>query len=80
MEPTINQPAPSEKKSFGPLVGIIVIIIALALGALYVWGGKLSSTDEAPATDTTASTTTSADTGTSTITTTTVTSTTTVTE
>ncbi len=55
MEPNQNQPvqsAPSEKKSFGPLVGIIVIAIALVLGAFYVWGGKLSSTEETAATST----------------------------
>lgn len=34
------------KKSFGPLVGIVVIIIALALGAFYVWGGKLSKSSK----------------------------------
>ncbi len=34
------------KKSFGPLIGIVVIIMALALGASYVWGGKLSKSSE----------------------------------
>ncbi len=47
----------AEKKSFGPLIGIIVIVIALAVGAFYVWGGKISSTEEAPANDSTATST-----------------------
>ncbi|MFA6158681.1 MAG: hypothetical protein WC763_03635 [Candidatus Paceibacterota bacterium] len=38
--------APQVKKSFGPLVGIIVIIVVLALGAIYVWGGKSSQPSE----------------------------------
>lgn len=45
MNPQENQVA-AEKKSFGPLVGIVVIIVVLALGALYVWGGKLSTSSE----------------------------------
>jgi CHASE3 domain sensor protein len=45
MNPQENQVA-AEKKSFGPLVGIVVIIVVLALGALYVWGGKLSQSSE----------------------------------
>jgi len=43
-----------EKKSFGPIIGIIVIIIVLVIGAFYVWGGKLSnsSSEAAPLTPT----------------------------
>jgi len=41
--------AEASKKSIGPIVGIIVIIILLVLGALYVWGGKLSKAEPAAA-------------------------------
>lgn len=47
----------TEKKSFGPLIGIVVIVIALAVGAFYVWGGKISSTENSAATDSTATST-----------------------
>jgi hypothetical protein len=53
MEPQQTQVPPqapietTPKKSIGPIVGIIVIILLLVLGALYVWGGKLSK-NEAP--------------------------------
>jgi hypothetical protein len=51
----------TEKKPFGPLVGIAVIIIVLALGAFYVWGGKLSkSSREVTETASTTASTTSA--------------------
>jgi hypothetical protein len=29
------------KKSAGPLIGIIVIIVVLVIGAFYFWGGKV---------------------------------------
>jgi len=34
MEPTTS------KKSIGPVIGIIVIVVVLVIGAFYVWGGK----------------------------------------
>jgi hypothetical protein len=37
------------KKSFGPIIGIIVIIIVIIVGGLYFWGSKvntLTPTDE----------------------------------
>jgi hypothetical protein len=45
-------PLQAEKKSFGPLIGIVVIIIVLVVGAFYIWGGKLSSSEPAPLTTT----------------------------
>ncbi len=33
------------KKSFGPLIGVVIIVIVLLLGAFYIWGGKLSVND-----------------------------------
>ena len=39
MEP---QPNPSEKKSFGPMIGIIIVIVALVVGAAYLWGQRAS--------------------------------------
>jgi uncharacterized membrane protein len=48
MEPNQNQPVQpvgqeGEKRSLGPIIGIIVVIIILILGAFYFWGGKLSN-------------------------------------
>ncbi len=33
-----------EKNSTGALIGSIIVIIVLVLGAIYFWGGKLNST------------------------------------
>ena len=39
-----NQPLGAEKESrVGPVVGIIIVVIVLVLGALYFWGQKLSN-------------------------------------
>ena len=42
-------PAP-EKSSAGPIVGTIIVIVLLALGALYFWGARLNreTPDELP--------------------------------
>lgn len=53
METTPNQapisPIPeSPKKSFGPLIGIVIIIIVLAVGAFYFWGEKLVVDNDLP--------------------------------
>ena len=51
---SMNQvPMQAPKKSAGPLVGIVIIIIVLILGALYFYGSKLNqqptqSTTESP--------------------------------
>lgn len=37
------------KKSVGPIVGIIIIVIVLVIGAFYFWGAELNQTP-APAT------------------------------
>ena len=42
-------PGGESKKSFGPLIGVVIIIIVLLLGAFYIWGGKLSVNDKAVA-------------------------------
>lgn len=42
----------ADKKSVGPVIGIIVIIVVLVVGGLYIWGGKLSSSEPAPLTPT----------------------------
>lgn len=44
--------AEAGKRSVGPMVGIIVIILVLVVGAFYIWGGKLSSGDATPLTAT----------------------------
>jgi len=38
-----NQNPISHDKSFGATIGIIVIVIAVVLGALYLWGGQISN-------------------------------------
>ncbi|MDO8579334.1 MAG: hypothetical protein Q7R72_00485 [bacterium] len=38
-------PTGESNKSFGPLIGVIIIIVILLLGAFYIWGGKLSVND-----------------------------------
>ena len=35
-----------EKKSFGPMFGIIIIVILLLLAGFYFWGNSLESLDE----------------------------------
>jgi flagellar basal body-associated protein FliL len=50
MEPeTTQQPntGDSDKGSMGPLIGSIIIIIILVIGAIYVWGSKIDR-EEAP--------------------------------
>lgn len=37
------QPIQPEKNSVGPLIGSIIVIIILILGAIYFWGGKLNA-------------------------------------
>ena len=38
--PPVQQPAPA--KSAGPIVGIIIIIVVLIIGALYFYGAQLN--------------------------------------
>lgn len=40
------------KRSIGPIVGIVVIIAVLVVGAFYIWGGKFGSSEPAPLTST----------------------------
>jgi cytoskeletal protein RodZ len=46
MDPVQSQVPVESKKSFGPIIGIVVIVILLIVGALYFWGAKLSNTSE----------------------------------
>ena len=36
-------PVQTGKKSLGPIIGIVVIIAVLVVGAFYIWGGKISN-------------------------------------
>jgi len=55
MDPQQNQMAGApENKSFGPLIGIIVIIALIVIGGLYFWGGMFSKEDVGSATTTAA--------------------------
>ena len=38
------------KRSIGPIIGIVVIIAVLVVGAFYFWGNKLNSSQPAPLT------------------------------
>lgn len=47
MEPQNAMPMGEPKKSgVGALIGSIIIILILVLGALYFWGGKLQTSEE----------------------------------
>lgn len=47
MEPQNAMPMGEPKKSgVGALIGSIIIILILVLGALYFWGGKLQTKEE----------------------------------
>jgi len=37
-----------EKKSVGPIIGIIIIVIVLIAGALYFWGATLNKSEALP--------------------------------
>jgi hypothetical protein len=37
ISPTPDQHDPSEKSSSGPVVGIIIIVVLMIVGALYAW-------------------------------------------
>ena len=47
MNPQEQSQVPQEK-SFGATIGIILIIIAVVLGALYLWGGQITSQNSTP--------------------------------
>ena len=56
--PVNPEPKPSGDKSFGPIIGIIIIIIMLVIGALYFWGNALNKQTQkniAPTTEATTS-------------------------
>lgn len=38
--PPVTQPA--KQKSIGPVIGTVIIVIVLIIGALYFWGAKLN--------------------------------------
>ena len=43
MQPNMNEPSPASKSgTVGPIIGIIIIIAVLVLGALYYWGTRLN--------------------------------------
>ncbi|HZT34854.1 MAG TPA: hypothetical protein VFA15_02965, partial [Nitrososphaera sp.] len=39
------------KRSFGPLIAIVIIIILIVLGAFYFWGGKMPVSKISPETE-----------------------------
>jgi hypothetical protein len=44
----VNMTPEAPKKSFGPLIGIVIIIIVLAIGAFYFWGAKVTEDNNLP--------------------------------
>ena len=44
MEPNANNQS-SENKPTGPIIGAVIIILVLIVGALYFWGAKLNKED-----------------------------------
>lgn len=56
MPPVQNEngtpPPQAPPKQYGPLIGIIIIVVLLAVGGLYLWGMQLMKKDEvAPPTE-----------------------------
>ncbi len=45
MEQTNTTPGTEPKGGMGPLIGSIIVIVILVIGAIYFWGGKLNSQD-----------------------------------
>lgn len=41
--PTDHLLPPAQKSSMGPVIGIIIIVILLVVGALYFWGAHLNA-------------------------------------
>jgi len=37
---------PGQKSSAGPIIGAIIIVVVLILGALYFWGAHLNATNQ----------------------------------
>lgn len=44
----VNMTPEAPKKSFGPIIGIIIIIIVLAVGAFYFLGAKVTQDNNLP--------------------------------
>jgi len=38
--------SPGQKSSAGPIVGAVIIVVVLILGALYFWGAHLNATNQ----------------------------------
>lgn len=44
--PTPQPEAVKQSSSAGPVIGIVIVIVLLALGALYFWGAQLNQTPQ----------------------------------
>ena len=42
---TAHTETPKHKTSWGPLIGIVIIVLVLIVGALYFWGARLAEQD-----------------------------------
>lgn len=40
--PSMQPIQPMKQKSIGPVIGIVIIVIVLIIGALYFWGARLN--------------------------------------
>lgn len=41
-------PQPPEKGGMGPLIGSVIVIVILVIGAIYFWGDKLNKQESNP--------------------------------
>nr|QBM02320.1 hypothetical protein [uncultured archaeon] len=52
MIPNTTPLPPQGESKLGPIIGIIIVVIVLIIGALYFWGEKLNKANDLPQGDT----------------------------
>ena len=44
--PTFSPIPPAEEKSWGPIIGSIIIVVIILAGGVYIWGSRLAPLEE----------------------------------